>query len=170
MTLADDEDRETAAFPGQRPPRASVGSHKIEEEVFGKAYDPQTVRRIWAYVHPYRVRIYLSVAAVLVFTLTQLAIPLIIGNAIDTAMVAGGDAEGLLWAIGAFAIAILFNFAASWVQETQVGQVAENVLFDMRRAMFAQLQRVSLSYMDKTEVGRLMSRLQGDVNSMQEFL
>ena len=51
-----------------------------------------------------------------------------------------------------------------------VGKVAENVLFDMRRAMFAHLQRVSLSFMDKTEVGRLMSRLQGDVNSMQEFL
>jgi ATP-binding cassette subfamily B protein len=36
--------------------------------------------------------------------------------------------------------------------------------------MFDHLQRVSLSFMDKTEVGRLMSRLQGDVNSMQEFL
>ena len=51
-----------------------------------------------------------------------------------------------------------------------VGQAAENVLSDMRRAMFAHLQRVSLGFMDKTEVGRLMSRLQGDVNSMQEFL
>jgi len=170
MSVVDDDEREVAAFPGQRPPRASVGSHKIEEEVFGKAYDPQTVRRIWAYVHPYRMKIYLSVLAVLVFTGTQLAIPLIIGNAIDTGMVAGGNLENLTWAIIAFAIAILLNFAASWVQETQVGQVAENVLFDMRRAMFAQLQRVSLSYMDKTEVGRLMSRLQGDVNSMQEFL
>jgi ATP-binding cassette subfamily B multidrug efflux pump len=170
MSVVNDEERETAAFPGQRPPRASVGSHKIEEEVFGKAYDPQTVRRIWAYVHPYRLKIYLSVLAVLVFTGTQLSIPLIIGNAIDTGMVAGGNLENLTWAIIAFAIAIFLNFGASWVQETQVGQVAENVLFDMRRAMFAQLQRVSLSYMDKTEVGRLMSRLQGDVNSMQEFL
>jgi ATP-binding cassette subfamily B multidrug efflux pump len=170
MSVVDDDERDTAAFPGQRPPRASVGSHRIEEEVFGKAYDPQTVRRIWAYVHPYRLRIYLSVAAVLVFTGTQLAIPLIIGNAVDTAMTAGGDAQNLTRAIIAFIIAILINFGASWVQETQVGQVAENVLFDMRRAMFAQLQRVSLSYMDKTEVGRLMSRLQGDVNSMQEFL
>ncbi len=170
MSVLDDDERETASFPGQRPPRASVGSHKIEEEVFGKAYDPQTVRRIWAYVHPYRFKIYLSVAAVLVFTGTQLAIPLIIGNAVDTAMVAGGDAQNLTRAIIAFIIAILLNFGASWVQETQVGQVAENVLFDMRRAMFAQLQRVSLSFMDKTEVGRLMSRLQGDVNSMQEFL
>ena len=56
------------------------------------------------------------------------------------------------------------------MQESVVGKVAENVLSDLRRAMFSHLQRVSLSFMDKTEVGRLMSRLQGDVNSMQEFL
>lgn len=170
MSVIEDEDRDTAAFPGQRPPRASVGSHRIEEEVFGKAYDPQTVRRIWAYVRPYRAKIVLSVIAVLVFTGTQLAIPLIIGQAIDRGMAAGGDGSALTWSVLAFAIAVLVNFAASYVQETQVGEVAENVLFDMRRAMFAQLQRVSLSFMDKTEVGRLMSRLQGDVNSMQEFL
>nr|WP_248306276.1 ABC transporter ATP-binding protein [Devosia oryzisoli] len=168
--MANDEERETATYPGQRPPHASVGSHRIEEEVFGNAYDPQTVRRIWAYVRPYRRKIYLSVAAVLIFTATQLAIPLIIGRAIDTGMVAGGDMQALVGAVIAFAIAVLLNFGASYVQETQVGEVAENVLFDMRRAMFAQLQRVSLSFMDKTEVGRLMSRLQGDVNSMQEFL
>ena len=65
---------------------------------------------------------------------------------------------------------ILINYAASHVQESVVGKVAENVLSDLRRAMFSHLQRVSLSFMDKTEVGRLMSRLQGDVNSMQEFL
>lgn len=170
MSVVEDDERDVASFPGQRPPRASVGSHRIEEEVFGKAYDPKTVRRIWAFVKPYRVKIYLSVAAVLVFTVTQLAIPLIIGWAIDGALVPGGDATNLIWAVAAFAVAVLFNFGASYVQETQVGQVAENVLFDMRRAMFAQLQRVSLSFMDKTEVGRLMSRLQGDVNSMQEFL
>lgn len=170
MSVVEDDERDAASFPGQRPPRASVGSHRIEEEVFGKAYDPKTVRRIWAFVRPYRKRIFLSVAAVLVFTVTQLAIPLIIAWAIDGAMVEGGNATNLAWAALAFAVAVLFNFGASYIQETQVGQVAENVLFDMRRAMFAQLQRVSLSYMDKTEVGRLMSRLQGDVNSMQEFL
>ena len=170
MSVIDEDDRETAAFPGQRPPRASVGSHRIEEDVFGKAYDPKTVRRIWAFVRPYRLKIYLSVAAVLVFTATQLAIPLIIGHAIDSGMTRGGNSTNLLWSVGTFAVVVLINFAASFVQETEVGKVAEHVLFDMRRAMFAQLQRVSLSFMDKTEVGRLMSRLQGDVNSMQEFL
>lgn len=165
-----DDEHEPSSYRGQRPPRATVGSHKIEEEVFGKAYDPRTVRRIWAFVHPYRFKIYLSVAAVLVFTITQLAIPLIIGHAIDNGMTEGGSHTNLAWMAGALAVAVLLNYAASYIQESRVGEVAENVLFDMRRAMFGRLQAVSLSYMDKTEVGRLMSRLQGDVNSMQEFL
>ncbi len=75
------------------------------------------------------------------------------------------------WCVAAFfGVVIVINYGASYVQEAVVGRVAENVLFDMRRAMMERLQRVSLGWMDKTEVGRLMSRLQGDVNSMQEFL
>ena len=154
----------------RRPPRAVVGSHREEEEIFGKAYDPRIVRRIWSFVKPYQGQIVISVLAVLAFTISQLLIPLIIRYAIDNGMAPNADRMVLVWASVAFAVVILINFGANWLQETVVGKVAENVLFDMRRAMFAQLQRVSLSFMDKTEVGRLMSRLQGDVNSMQEFL
>lgn len=163
----DDEKEDTSG----RPAKAVVGSHRDEEEVFGKAYDPRVVRRIWGFVKPYQSRIFISVAAVLVFTLTQLAIPLVIRYAIDHGMAPGRlDRSVMGWATAAFAVIILINYAASYVQESVVGKVAENVLSDLRRAMFSHLQRVSLSFMDKTEVGRLMSRLQGDVNSMQEFL
>ncbi|RWK62142.1 ABC transporter ATP-binding protein [Mesorhizobium sp.] len=166
-TQSDDEKEDTSG----RPTKAVVGSHRDEEEVFGKAYDPRIVRRIWSFVKPYRGRIFISVAAVLVFTLTQLAIPLVIRYAIDHGMAAGRlDRSVMIWATGAFATIILINYGASYVQESVVGKVAENVLSDLRRAMFSHLQRVSLGFMDKTEVGRLMSRLQGDVNSMQEFL
>jgi len=169
MSVADnpdmaDDDR------SRRPLKAVVGSHREEEEVFGKAYDPRIIRRIWAFVHPYRRQIYLSIAAVLVFTLTQLAIPLIIRFAIDNGMASGADGSVLALCAGAFLAVILVNFGASYLQEVVVGRVAENVLFDMRRAMMQRLQQVALGWMDKTEVGRLMSRLQGDVNSMQEFL
>lgn len=156
---------------GRRPPRAVVGSHRIEEEMFGRAFDRNIVSRIWVFVKPYRRELVISIAAVLVFTGTQLAIPLIIGRAIDSGL--SGDAAGraaLAWALGLFALTISINFAASWIQENVVGKAAENVLFDIRTAMFDHLQEVSLSFMDKTEVGRLMSRLQGDVNAMQEFL
>lgn len=155
-----------------RPPRAVVGSQiSQDEEIFGALFDGRVVARFLEYVYPYRRRIYFGIAAVLVFTATQLSIPLIIRHAIDEALVAGGAGEPLLMlAIAAFAAAILVNYAANWMQDWLVGLTGENVIFDLRRAMFAHLQDVTLSFMDKTEVGRMMSRLQGDVNSLQEFL
>ena len=164
-------ERNNVRDDGRRPPRAVVGSHRIEEEMFGRAFDQNVIRRIWAFARPYKAKVFISVSALLIFTGTQLLIPLIIRDAIDHSMTQGGiDRSALLAAFGAFLLAILVNFAAGYTQETVVGKTAENVLFDIRRAMFARLQRVSLSFMDKTEVGRLMSRLQGDVNSMGEFL
>jgi len=156
---------------GRRPPRAAVGSHRIEEEMFGRAFDSRVMGRLWKFVSPYRMQMAIAVAAVLTFTGSQLVLPLIIRYAIDNGMASGTADQGVLrLSVAMFGLAIIVNYAASYVQETVVGRAAENVLFDIRKAMFAHLQRVSLSFMDKTEVGRLMSRLHGDVNSMQEFL
>ncbi|MDP7484427.1 MAG: ABC transporter ATP-binding protein, partial [Dehalococcoidia bacterium] len=69
-----------------------------------------------------------------------------------------------------FLVAVGFNFAANYLQELIVGRVAERILIDMRRAMYSHIQRLSLSFMDKTEIGKLMARLQGDVAALQEFL
>jgi ATP-binding cassette subfamily B multidrug efflux pump len=155
---------------GRRPPRAVVGSHRIEEDMFGRVFDPRILRRIWAFVRPYRREVRTSVIAVLIFTLSQLSIPMIIRYAFDTGLSEGAGAMALYASVAAFGLAVTVNYLSSMVQERAVGRVAENVLFDIREAMFLHLQRVSQSFMDRTEVGRLMSRLQGDVNAMQEFL
>ncbi len=156
---------------GRRPPRAVVGSHRIEEDMFGWVFERNIVLRIWEFVLPYKRQLMISIIAVLVFTGTQIAIPLIISYAIDNGLTAGTAGQSALrGAMIAFAIAIGLNYGSAWVQESVVGKAAENVLFDIRTAMFSHLQDVSLTFMDKTEVGRLMSRLQGDVNAMQEFL
>ncbi len=64
---------------------------------------------------------------------------------------------------------ITFNAAASYGQEVLSARLAQRVIFDMRREMFTHLQDVALAFLDKTHVGRIMSRLQGDVNALQEF-
>ena len=160
-------------LPGQaaRPPRAVVGSQiNVEEQIFA-AFDGRILRRFWAFISPYRRRWSLAVLAVLVFAASQIAIPLILRTVIDDALVEGAHDERLL----AFGVLVFFgvvtlNFLANLLQETLVARIAERLLIDLRRAMYAHLQRVSLSFMDKTEVGRLMSRLQGDVHALQEFL
>ncbi|CAN0471406.1 unnamed protein product, partial [Scytosiphon promiscuus] len=150
--------------------RAVVGSDRIEEEIFGRVFDGKVTQRVWQFVRPYKRNVVISVAAVVTFTLSQLTIPLLIRYAIDNGMAPDAPSTILLGIVALFAIVIAINFFASRVQELVTGRMAEDVLFDIRRAMFSHLRGVSLSFMDKTEVGRLMSRLQGDVNSMQEFL
>jgi ATP-binding cassette subfamily B protein len=150
--------------------RAVVGSDRIEEEIFGRVFDGEVTQRIWQFVRPYKRQVAISVAAVVTYTGAQLTIPLLISYAIDYGMAPEAPQSVLLKIMAIFAVSVIINFISSRVQELVTGRMAENVLFDIRRAMFGHLQRVSLSFMDKTEVGRLMSRLQGDVNSMQEFL
>ena len=155
-----------------KPPLAVVGSQiSHDEELFGRVFDKWVVRRFLSYLKPYRGKLYIAVGAVLVFTVTQLTIPLIIRAVIDDALVAENGARALLDSLAmVFAAVIVVNYLANHVQETIVGRVAEHLLFDLRRAMYAHLQGVSLSFMDKTEASRLMSRLQGDVYALQEFL
>ncbi len=142
-----------------------------DEQIFGAAYDGGIIRRFMGFVTPYKKRLWMAMGAVVVFTLTQLTIPLIIRYVIDNALVPGATDRGFLdLAVLAFFGFISLNAVANLTQLAIVGRTAERVLFDMRTAMYEHLQRVSLSFMDKTEVGRLMSRLQGDVDALQEFL
>lgn len=139
--------------------------------MFGAAFDGVVVRRFWHFVRPYGLPLCWGVAGVLAFTVTQLALPLIVRSAIDNALVAGADAAALLHvAVMAFVTVVVFNYGANFTQEWVVGRIAGHLLFDLRRAMYRHLQFVSLSFMERTEAGRLMSRLQGDVNALQEFL
>jgi ATP-binding cassette subfamily B multidrug efflux pump len=162
----------TPARPGaqKRSPLGGSG-----EEVFGAVVDPRVLRRFLAFLVPYRWVILASVAAVMAFTLTQIAVPLVIRYVIDTALPAGvtagsGEAERLLGlALAGFFAVVAVNFVSNYFQQVWVATAAERVLQDFRRAMYAHLQRVSFSFMDRIQVGQLMSRLQGDVGSLQEF-
>ena len=154
------------------PPRAYVGSQvSQEEDMFGALFDGGVVRRFMTYVYPYQKSIWIALAAVLVVTGAQLAIPLIIRHGIDNVILAeDGNSMDLSLVVLVFSLVITINYFANLLQDRLIGITGEHVIFDLRRAMYSHLQSVSLSFMDKTETGRLMSRLTGDVNSLQEFL
>jgi ATP-binding cassette subfamily B protein len=167
---------EQEKFYGERaeehPPLAVVGSQtNRDEKIFGAVFDGHVVRRFMRFVAPYRKQLVWSIVAVLAFTLTQLSVPLIIRYTVDEALVDTGAGAQALVALGAVFFGLIsLNYLANFLQEWLSNNVAQHVLFDLRRAMFSHLQKISLSFMDKTEVGRMMSRLQGDVNALQNFL
>lgn len=151
--------RSTTARPGQ-----------TAEEIFGDAFNGQIIMRFISYVAPYKKLIAVTIAAVLVFSATTLAFPLLVKFAIDRGLQGAGDKELLGVIVAALFGAVVLNYVSNFLQEIIVVRLSMRILFNMRRAMYLHLQRVSMSFMDKTEIGRLMARLQGDVAALQEFL
>ena len=156
----------TVAPAPPRKPRASLGSSE-GDDIFG-TFDVSVARRFLGYLTPHKRALLIAQAAVLITALCQIAIPSLIGTAVNRAVghdTAALDQTLLLFA-GAAAVSAMFFFVGEWLS----ARLAQRVIFDVRRAMFAHFQDVSLSFMDKTHVGRIMARLQGDVNALQEFL
>ena len=150
--------------------QSSVRPGQTAEQIFGDAFDGQVVKRFISFVMPYRKLIAMTIAAVLVFSGTTLAFPLLVKFAIDRGLQGAGDKELLGVVVAALFGAVVLNYISNFLQEIIVVRLSMRVLFNMRRAMYLHLQRISMSFMDKTEIGRLMARLQGDVSALQEFL
>jgi ATP-binding cassette subfamily B protein len=123
--------------------------------------------RFFGFVRPYRLWLFGALAAIALFVASQLAIPLVIKWGIDEAVSGARSPYGVL---AAFLCVVLGNTVGGYWQELLAAGLAQRVIFDLRRAMFAHLQDVSMGVLDQTHVGRIMSRLQGDVNALQEFL
>ena len=153
--------------PGAVSPPAEI----TEEEIFSTTFNETVIRQFIRFMAPYKLVVAASFLAVLVFTVTQLSIPILVQMTLDQKFTfLGTGLDSLKAGVMLFALAITINFASHFFMEFLVSRVAQRLLFDLRRAMYEHLQRISLSFMDKTEVGRLMSRLQGDVGALQEFL
>ena len=147
----------------------------LDEAIFSAAFSGDIIRRFWRFVRPYRGVLIIGMIAVVVFAGSTLALPWIVRTTVNDILSIEGRADSgahnaLYVMVGAFAAAVVIHVAVGYLQNMIVGRVAEHLLIDLRRAMYEHLQRVSMSFMDKTEVGRMMSRLQGDVGALQEFL
>jgi ATP-binding cassette, subfamily B, multidrug efflux pump len=158
----------SAADLGGRGGGGMPNHGELGEEIFA-AFDPRIVRRFLAFVKPYGWQVSQVLAAVAIFVATQVSIPLVIRSAVDGALACDGHIPYDLIMLAFLALAIV-NAGSSYLQEWSAAIVAQRVIFDLRRAMFVHLQHVPMSFYDRTHAGRIMSRIQGDVNSLQEFL
>ena len=138
-------------------------------EMFGSALDPKVVRRMTPYILPQKKLVAIAVVAMLIFAGTQVAVPWLIGTAIDE-FISSGNIFGLVVISGIFLTNAVLTWISNFVQNIAIVRAGQNLLVQLRGDMFSHLQRQSLRFYDKTEVGRIMSRVQGDVYQLQEFL
>ena len=139
-----------------------------DEDTFGKAYDANVVGRLWPYILPHKRLCIVATIAMLIYVAAQVSIPWLIKLGID-GYIAKDDSSGLTLVFVVFIAVAGVNLFANYFQQATMAIVGEGVLYGLRRDMFAHLQKLSLKFYDKTEVGRIMSRVHGDTNQLQEF-
>ena len=148
-------------------------------EELGRVYDPTLVRRIVPMLGPYKIQTVIAVISMFVFAIASYAQPYVMAAATasivdklrsnDPALIAAVDTEIVQYGLLLIVLAAI-SFVSAVVQRLMTGYVGHRILRDMRSNMFAHLNRLSLSFYDREEVGRIMSRVTSDVVTLQELI
>ena len=138
-----------------------------DDSIVGSAYDHKVVVRLMTYIWPYKRDAFIAIAAVLMYTLGNVTIPLLMLIGIKWAVNAG-DVNNLHIVGILFAGATVVHFGANLVQFVYIPKVGQGILFSLRTGMFNHLQELSPAFFHRTPVGRIMSRSQSDVLQLQE--
>ena len=145
------------------------------DELQEKPYDRRLMGRLMAYLKPYKRYVALSVSLLAVESLIELAPPFVTKLAIDRYLAPTGDVAmgirhaGLVKAVAVLGVALLAGLASSYVHGLTMGFVGQRVMFDLRMQIFRRLQRLDVSFFDRNPVGRLMTRLTNDVETLNEM-
>ncbi len=139
-----------------------------EEDALGKAFDARLARRLVDYVRPYRWVVAGAVLLLMALGALQLAGPMLTRRVIDVAIPSRDVAmivQSTLLLLGA----LVAQAVGSYVETIATGVLGQRVMHDLRRQLFAHLQRLPVSFFDRNPVGRLVTRVTNDVESLNEL-
>ncbi len=127
------------------------------------------VRWMVGLLRPYRGRVALMFAGLLVATAAGLAPPYLAGRAVDSGIVAG-DVGALDLIVAAFVVVAVLYAAATYLQTYMVGWVGTRALQDLRERVFAHLQSMSIGFFTRRSPGVLISRMTNDIEALNQLV
>ena len=121
---------------------------------------------------PYRWSMALAGVLILVRSAAYLALPYLVGLGIDSGIRPGktGNLANLVVIVGILLLALVVNAGANYAFLRLSGRIGADVLFDLRRTLFAHVQELSLSFFERYTSGRIISRLTSDIDALNELL
>lgn len=137
-----------------------------EEETIGKVYDARIAGRLLSYLKPYRLQVAVSLFMMFLVAGLELVPILLVRRAIDGQIRENRTDELGLLAILMFA-ALLSIFLLRFAQMYLMWWVGQRFMVDLRMQLFTHIQRMSVSFFDRNPVGRLVTRLTGDVQQIE---
>jgi ATP-binding cassette, subfamily B, multidrug efflux pump len=133
-----------------------------------QSYDWRLLRRLLAYLGPHRRAVAAAFALIVAQAGVDLVGPYLTKIAIDR-YISRGDATGLAHVAGLYLLALVAAFAVRFSQNYILQMTGQRIMQDMRREVFAHLQRLHVGFFDRNPVGRLMTRVTTDVDAVNEL-
>jgi len=133
-----------------------------------KEYDGKLMLRIMSYLKPYKTIVIITLAALIISTLGELYIPVLLQRIIDDAILQKNITflfRGCIF----YLIILVFVFGFSFLQTWTANLMTQGVMKDMRLGLFKKTLSQSTGYLSRHPVGRIVTRLTSDVQTMDEF-
>ena len=139
-----------------------------EEQDLGKVYDRVLMKRLLAYLKPYKFQLLIIGFLMVGNTLARLVGPYLTQIAIDQ-HITPRVLEGLSTIAIFLVVGLISEFVFSYFEEYQMQMIGQHVMRDLRQTLFSHLQRLDVQFFDRNPVGRLMTRVMGDVQVLNEL-
>ncbi len=139
-----------------------------EKQGKGRLFDRKLAMRTIPYFNPFRLHMLGIMISVIIGSLTSAVGPWLIGIAIDNFIVSGNTGGLDLMALAFVGVGVA-GWGASYLENIATTYMSQGILLNLRLDLFRHLERLPLSFYDANEVGRIMSRVQNDVEQLEEF-
>jgi ATP-binding cassette subfamily B multidrug efflux pump len=139
------------------------------EELYDKPIDPQVARRLWGFIAPYQWEMLLSTFLMLVSTVSSVIGPYLVKVAIDDGLMARNPVA-LRNAVLVYLVAAVVRWGFIYWRVKIMARVGQSVIYDLRKTLFAHLQKLSLGFYTRYSVGRVITRVINDVETLREFI
>jgi ATP-binding cassette subfamily B multidrug efflux pump len=139
-----------------------------EEELSGKAYDMRLMRRLFKYIRRYKYLIFVGVFLTLCASFLQLVGPYLTKLAVDN-HISIKKLEGFYILIIFYFAVLILTFITQFLQIYLTQYLGQKLMYDIRSDVFTHIQSQSLRFFDRNPVGRLMTRLTSDIESLNQM-
>lgn len=156
------------------------GQFDEDGQAMEKSFDWQLMRRLLAFVAPYRWQLAAGVTLLLAYSAIAPVFPSLVGTAVDRYLVAAQEPwasldtdarlNGLLTIVLIYVGLGIVNFGLRYGYTYLVAWMGQHIVYDVRKAIFGKIQRLHMGFFDRTPVGRLITRITSDVDAIQMMM
>lgn len=142
--------------------------YKSEDEILGKAYDARLMRRLLGYIKPYKKYVVFAILLNIVVAALGPLRPYLSKVAVDE-YIAKSDYNGLMMISILIFASLILQSVIQYFLTYYTQYLGQKTIYDLRMQLFSHTQKLALKFFDKTPIGRIVTRVTNDVESLNQL-